>query len=468
LNTKINADCSNLGAGDLLLVGTGGPAAGPTVTPGPSPTPAPPTITPTPFAGTTEICVLLFDDLNGDAQRITQVLVNFASNAVKFTEQGTISLRAKKIGETESGCLVRFEVQDTGIGLDEAGIACLFQPFQQIDMASTRQYEGTGLGLAICRQLAGLMPEGEVGVDSMPGLGSTFWFNVRLAKSCQSCRHLDVLPGQAQYEELDCAQTAMFGTHILLAEDNVFNQQVVTDLLENTGAVVRVASNGKEAVELLQRHHFDCVLMDMQMPVMNGLEATRLIRANPALLKLPVIAMTANTTIEARELCLSSGMNDFISKPFEADNFYKVIASCLTGVPPSLAALNPGNIALSAQDSSAQTVIDFSVLHRLCAGNSAKMYEYALKFLTSACLDMAEVDDALKRLDLPGLGRLAHHISGAAGMAGAKQFADLCKILQIDCADGESPSQLRDIVTQMHTMLGRINEEIAEIITPLP
>ena len=388
--------------------------------------------------------------LRGDPLRLVQVLVNYADNAVKFTEKGRITIRAKKIEESETSCLVRFEVQDTGIGISDAQQAKLFQPFQQLDASSTRRHGGTGLGLAICKQLAGMM-HGEVGVDSTPGQGSTFWFNVRLDKTWWSCRAenkngTDVPPAML---------AAISGAHILLAENNLFNQQVATEFLENAGATVCVAQNGKEAIDLLNDDHFDCVLMDIQMPVLDGIEATRLIRANPALREMPVIAMTANVSGEDRERCLAAGMNDFIGKPFKPYAFYAVIAGCLAGRVRPVSG-TPAASAAGATRADDPGIIDLAVLAELVGGNRLKMREFALKFLASARQDMAEVEAALERKDLAALGALGHHIKSPARMAGAMGFANLCQALE----HSEDAEQARNIVSQMRPLLERIKEYI--------
>ena len=161
-------------------------------------------------------------------------------------------------------------------------------------------------------------------MDSIPGQGSTFWFNVRLGKGSK--------PHQSCNESATCFSPPLLnGIRILLAEDNLFNQQVATEFLEDVGAIVCVAKNGKEAMDLLLKEHFDCVLMDIQMPVMDGFEATQLIRINPALARMPVIAMTANASNEDRARCLAAGMDDYISKPFQPDALYATLAKWLSG-----------------------------------------------------------------------------------------------------------------------------------------
>jgi signal transduction histidine kinase/ActR/RegA family two-component response regulator len=261
-------------------------------------------------------------NLHGDPLRVNQILINYINNAIKFTAQGEIIVRARKLEETEHDVSLRFEVQDTGIGISPEQQSKLFQVFQQGDSSISRQYGGTGLGLAITQRLASLM-SGEVGVQSETGKGSTFWAMVRISRSAATGR---------QDEEREkgagggAAAAAIRGARILLAEDHPFNQQVAIEFLEDAGATARIANNGEEVLELLQRESFDCVLMDMQMPLMDGLAATRLIRANAALAKVPVIAMTANASHEDRERCLAAGMNDFIVKPFKLNNFYDTIA----------------------------------------------------------------------------------------------------------------------------------------------
>ena len=395
-------------------------------------------------------------NLRGDPLRLVQVLVNYADNAIKFTEKGGIIIRAKKIEENEASCLVRFEVQDTGIGINDAEQAKLFQPFQQLDASSTRRYGGTGLGLAISKQLVGMM-HGEVGVESAPGQGSVFWFSVRLDKTWWSCRAenrngTDVPPAML---------ASISGAHILLVENNLFNQQVATEFIQNASATVCVAQNGKEAIDLLTGDHFDCVLMDIQMPVMDGFETARLIRANPALAGIPVIAMTASASGEDRERCLAAGMNDFIGKPFKPYTFYAVIAGCLAGrVQQAPVSGAPAASAAKATRVDDHGIIDLAVLAELVGGNRLKMREFALKFLASARQDMAEVEAALEREDLAALDALGHHIKSPARMAGAIGFANLCEALQKYSKDGASMEQIRGIVSQMRPLLDRINERV--------
>lgn len=393
------------------------------------------------------------NNLRGDPLRLVQVLTNYADNAIKFTEKGRITIRARKVEESETSCLVRFEVQDTGIGMNDEVKSKLFQPFQQADTSITRLYGGTGLGLAISKQLVEMMEDGEVGVASVPGRGSTFWFSVHFGK------------GSVPYEDEDTNETgvpqnvmtAIVGAKILVVENHLLNQEVVTKFLENVGAAVCVAQNGKEALDLLQKERFDCVLMDLQMPVLDGYETTRLIRANPALTGIPVIAMTANASEEDREKCMAAGMDDFISKPFKPYAFYAVIAKWLAQ-PPQQATVPVAPVAPVAKITRTgdSEIIDLTVLAELVGDNKLKMREFALKFLASARKDMAEIESALERKDLASLGALGHHIKSPARMAGAIRFANLCQALE----DSENVEQARNITSQLRLLLERIKEYI--------
>lgn len=252
--------------------------------------------------------------LCGDPLRINQILINLVSNAIKFTQQGEIVILCRKLKQYETAVLLHFEVRDTGIGITEAQKALLFQPFQQGDSTTTRQYGGSGLGLVISKRLASLMG-GKIGLESGPGKGSTFWFTAHLGISSS------LLQAQQAF-----AGSALSGARVLLVEDHPFNQQVAIEFLDAAGVTACVASNGKEALDLLRHERFDCILMDTQMPLMDGLEATRLIRADAALAEIPVIAMTANVSGEDRERCIAAGMNDFIGKPFKGEDLYAALA----------------------------------------------------------------------------------------------------------------------------------------------
>ncbi|HEY7987173.1 MAG TPA: response regulator, partial [Methylophilaceae bacterium] len=291
----------------------------------------------------------------GDALRLGQVLLNLAGNAVKFTETGSIIVAVAVIASDEKTLELEFSVRDTGIGLTNEQTVRLFQPFSQADASTTRKYGGTGLGLAICKCLVEMM-HGRLWVESIPGQGSDFHFTARFGHG------REIASAIAHSGELVSARALLMGARILLAEDNPFNQQVAQELLEQVGATVAIANNGREALERLAQQPFHIVLMDIQMPEMDGYEATRRIRATPELTGQRVIAMTANAMAEDRRRCLSAGMDDFITKPIDPNALYVTLANWLPqgGVKHAEIAKDAGGMGNiePAPNASAVTALD--------------------------------------------------------------------------------------------------------------
>ena len=255
----------------------------------------------------------------GDGLRIFQVCNNLCDNAVKFTQQGEISLTVTIEEDRQDDLVVFFAVADQGIGLNAEEIDLLFTPFTQADVSPTRRFGGTGLGLTICKQLCRLM-NGSIQVSSHPSKGSTFAFRLPLGKTDKQL--LDITNTGALPDEFH-----LNGLKVLLVEDNLINQEIVLDLLERTGAVTDVANNGQEAVDAVLKSNYSIILMDIQMPVMDGLAACRIIRAIPEQDKasVPIIAMTAHAMSEDRHACLNAGMNAHVTKPIDPVEFYTVL-----------------------------------------------------------------------------------------------------------------------------------------------
>jgi two-component system sensor histidine kinase/response regulator len=269
----------------------------------------------------TDIASGLPDLLCGDVFRLKQILLNFIGNAIKFSEHGEITVRVRAAGEDRLSLMLRIEVADQGIGLSPEQQSRLFQAFAQADNSTTRRYGGTGLGLVICRRIARLM-DGDVGVISEAGRGSTFWLAVRLRRA-EDRRPVHVRL-QAEPPHAILAQR-FAGTRILVAEDEPISREVAVHLLENVGLVPDLAVDGGEALAKARAGNHALILMDVQMPVMNGLEATRAIRQLPGMANVPILAMTANAFDDDCRLCLEAGMDDHISKPAQPEVLYAIL-----------------------------------------------------------------------------------------------------------------------------------------------
>ena len=548
------------------------------------------------------------NNLRGDPLRLGQVLINYANNAVKFTEKGEIIVRIRKLEELEDGFLARFEVQDSGIGLTPEQKAKLFQAFQQADTSTTRKYGGTGLWLAISKKLADLMG-GEVGVESEPGKGSTFWFTARLGRS--QARKKVLLPEpdlrnrrllvvednpQARetltemlksmtfrVDEVDSGEKALSaiseaetigdpfqlvfldwrlpgidgietarriassqlkspphrvmvtaygreevfreaegagieivlvkpvnpsilfdaavrvlgghlvedgeetgehgvgtqdlesirGARVLLVEDNELNQQVATELLSEGGLVVELAENGEVAVRMVQEREYSAVLMDMQMPVMDGVTATREIRKDPRFAKLPILAMTANAMAGDRERCLEAGMNDHVAKPIDPEVLF---ATLLRWIPPQRAdavavkseaatpveaevrpAASAPTPAENGDPLAAIPGLDVkAALKRML--NKRPMYERLLRqFAAEQAGAVEAVRTQLASGDRAAAERSAHSLKGMAGTLGAVELQGRAGRLE-HAIKQEAPPE------EVATFAGEVEEELARLV----
>ena len=432
--------------------------------------------------------------LVGDSLRLGQILINLSNNAVKFTEKGGIVVGVSPVAVTDEKAELQFSVQDSGIGLTEEQRGKLFQAFSQADTSTTRKYGGTGLGLTISKKLSQMM-DGKIWVESEPGVGSTFIFTAVFGRHSEKREEVSTTKGDVQ--GLDNIR----GARILLAEDNEINQQVAREILEHAALVVEIANNGKEAVEMAQKNQYDAILMDIQMPEMNGFEATRRIReleleAQRSKVKgkttdevsasgfelsarsggIPIIAMTAHAMAGDREKSIEGGMNDHVVKPINPDELFSALVKWIEPgerdfVPKTAEETQEGAPATPSAKVELPEKIEGINLKEgvMRVGGNEKLYRTLLMKLRD---DYAKTDQEIKDLlqsEKAGEAeRLAHSIKGVARNVGAGKLQEAAAEVEHAIKDGKADSYdetisafgkvLKDVVAALGVLGGEEKE----------
>ena len=364
------------------------------------------------------------DSLVGDPLRLRQVLVNLLSNAIKFTDEGEIAVRVHCQDWHSEQTTLQFEVRDTGIGIPPDKRDHIFGSFTQIDASTTRRYGGTGLGLSICAQLTAMMG-GRIWVESEEGQGSTFAFTAQFSLQADAAELVEFVPRDTLRNAIinaiedpvakqpKPAATRVFGAslHILIAEDNSFNQKVATGLLEKRGHTVTLAGNGQEALDLIENNSFDAVLMDVQMPIKDGLEATRQLRQREQGTgqRIRVIGLTAHAMEGDRQRCLEAGMDDYLAKPIKPQELNRVLAAVHSPSAPVLSDPAPGI---------PPPVFDRAAVLDRCGGDEALLSELVAIFRQDLPAYIKEIKTAIDQGDDAELARAAHTLKGSLGTLG--------------------------------------------------
>jgi signal transduction histidine kinase/CheY-like chemotaxis protein/HPt (histidine-containing phosphotransfer) domain-containing protein len=390
---------------------------------------------------TTEVDPAVPPAVAGDPGRLRQVLNNLLSNALKFTEQGGVTLRLSARDEGEARVRVRIQVDDTGIGVPQELQSRLFESFSQADASTTRRYGGTGLGLAISKRLVELMG-GAIGFAVREPQGSSFWCEVPLARASAPAVHATLVRSAAP-----AASGAREPARVLVVEDNPVNQRLAVRVLERLGYRTETADHGRDALAALERRQFDAILMDCQMPVMDGYEATARIRERGSGSRhTPIIAVTAGAMDQDRERCLRAGMDEYVAKPFGPDEIAAVLRRFVAGAPGSVA---DAGAAASAAPDFARGKLDEVIVRELLAFTSPEFVRELIElFVRNTRVEIVAMRKAQQ--DPERLRAIAHKLKGSCFTIGAHALAALCERVE-SLASGGAARDLEPVLQELET-----------------
>ncbi|RIJ41566.1 PAS domain-containing hybrid sensor histidine kinase/response regulator [Pontibacter oryzae] len=384
----------------------------------------------------------------GDPYRLNQVLLNLLNNAIKFTEEGNIVMSSKVLEETEELLTVQFSVSDTGIGIPQNKIEYIFEGFTQAYSSTTRKYGGTGLGLNISKNLVE-MQDGRIWVNSTENKGSTFHFV------------LTYLKAKVQQPEMQVEQTdfSSLGTiDVLLAEDNEVNIFLAQSILEGWGAKVDIAHNGREAVELAEQKLYDVVLMDIQMPELSGIDATRFIRSFPDAAKasVPIIALTANALKGDAEKYLAAGMNDYISKPFEEEKLFMKIALNLPHKRQPLTANRELAENNAMQQIFNEPLYDLTMLQKMSRGNEAFLKRTKQLFVDTVPATVTDMQDKYQQADWTGVSAAAHKLKSTIDTMRIERLKDIIRQIESNAKSQENLEEVRNKISYLSEVMDQV------------
>jgi len=401
----------------------------------------------------------------GDIYRIRQILVNLLGNAIKFTNQGEVTLKVRIVDRNESRDTIRFEVHDTGPGIVKEKQGELFQPFSQLDGPAGLRHGGTGLGLAICAKLIELM-QGALGLESEPGKGAMFWFQLRLPRwqekdqAAKSCGRIDCDPKKQTGQQENTEKSA----RILIVDDEPTNRMVLRESLSQAGAEVVEAINGKQAIAVCMDQEFDLIFMDCQMPVMDGYEATTQLIEQARQKGLPkprIIALTADATNTARVRCQQSGMVDHLLKPLDFDTLKKVVDRQLPGLLERI----QGKYTMERPDETAadeqNNILNRQTLEKL-ASNVGNLHPVINVFLKTLSSRLDDIILAAQHKDGMAITRAAHTLKGSSSQFGAEELAGLCRQLE-DMGREKRLAQIDPLILEIGRAADRLRQELVRI-----